>query len=129
MIKIGKKLYNRNYLEKFLTNKNTHSNNIYPTVSNLSSYRCSNVKTEPIPSFSRTYRNIGPLNLNVNIQKINQRKAYYSNRAKETIRQLESHNREKRNALSSKSSSKSTYSKKTNSKQSIKVNYNLYYRL
>lgn len=128
MIKIGKKLYNRNYLEKFLTNKNTHSNNIYPTVSNLSSYRCSNVKTESIPSFTRTNRN-GPLNLNVNIQRINQRKVYYSNRAKETIRQLESHNREKRNALSSKSSSKSTYSKKTNSKQSIKVNYNLYYRL
>ena len=128
MIKIGKKLYNRNYLEKFLTNKNTHSNNIYPTVSNLSSYRCSNVKTEPIPSFTRTNRN-GPLNLNVNIQRINQRKVYYSNRAKETIRQLESHNREKRNALSSKSSSKSTYSKKTNSKKYYKVNYNLNYRL
>lgn len=121
MIKIGKKLYNRNYLEKFLTNKNTHSNNICPTVSNLSSYRCSNVNTEPIPSFTRTFRSIGPLNLNLKIQKVNQRKAYYSNRAKETIRQLENHNREKRNALSSKASSKSTYSKKTHSNKSFKV--------
>ena len=88
---IMKKQYNTNFFSKFLTSENTSDCKKYITISNLSSYQCSNVHTEPLVSSSRQSKNV-PLNLS--IKNLTTRSSYYSNKQKQLIKQLEKKNKQ-----------------------------------
>ena len=88
---IMKKQYNTNFFSKFLTSETTSDCKKYITISNLSSYQCSNVHTEPLVSSSRQSKNV-PLNLS--IKNLTTRSSYYSNKQKQLIKQLENKNKQ-----------------------------------
>ena len=83
---IMKKQYNTNFFSKFITNGTTSDCKKCITISNLSSYQCSNVRTEPPISLRRQSKNV-PLNLT--IKNLTTRSTYYSNKQKQLIKQLE----------------------------------------
>lgn len=87
-----KKQYKTNFLAKFLTKGNTTDCKKCITISNLSSYQCSKIHTEPPLSSNRNSKNV-PLKLNLTVKQITARSCYYSNKQKEHIKELEIKNK------------------------------------
>ena len=117
---IMKKQYNTNFFSKFITNGTTSDCKKCITISNLSSYQCSNVRTEPPISLRRQSKNV-PLNLT--IKNLTTRSTYYSNKQKQLIKQLENkHKQIKPKSVVKKQIAKSShktiqYKTKVNPKQ------------